>query len=78
MTEYIIDMGRSSYESQSGLLSADVSQLHEEIVRCRDCVSYITNDDGYGGNYCTCAYFDCDYAEVEPDGFCAWGERSKS
>ena len=38
MSEYIIDMGNSSYKSSSGLLCADVSQLREEIVRCKDCI----------------------------------------
>lgn len=51
----------------------------EQIVRCRDC-KYAT-DDGYGctlfgrreqvGNY----RWEDVTAEVEPDGYCAWGER---
>ena len=40
MSEYIIDMANSSYKSNSGLLCANVSQLREEIVRCRNCVHY--------------------------------------
>lgn len=39
------------------------------IVRCRDCAHY-TDDEmeyyHYCGNWCE---------QVEPDGFCAWGER---
>ena len=44
-----------------------------EIVRCRDCKHYIEHQDY---DYATCGYFDSDYAEVEPDGFCAWGDRA--
>lgn len=38
--------------------------VHEEIVRCRDCKRFHTNTKG----------FDC--PKLEPDGFCAWGERN--
>lgn len=41
----------------------------EEIVRCRDCKHY-TDDEmeyyHYCGSWCE---------QVDPDGFCAWGER---
>lgn len=47
----------------------------EEIVRCRDCV-YMTNQKYKSYEYQTCGYFDSEYAEVEPDGFCKWGERN--
>lgn len=55
-------------------------ELHEEIVRCRDCK--YANEDGD-----ECVYFAAweplpegdefrdVYVDVEPDGFCAWGER---
>ena len=69
MSEYIIEMGNSSYRSTSGLLCADVSQLKAEVVRCRDCKHY-TDDEmeyyHYCGSWCE---------QVTPDGFCAWGER---
>lgn len=80
MSEYIIDMSSSSYQSESGLLCADVSQLRDEIVRCRDCK--YANEDGD-----ECVYFAAweplpegdefrdVYVDVEPNGFCAWGER---
>lgn len=46
----------------------------EEIVRRRDCKYGID-----GGEYCA---EDCadswDWRNVEPDGFCAWGERMES
>jgi len=74
MTEFIIDMGNSSYKSSSGLLCADVSQLREEIVRCRDC-KRVTIDQG-DHDYrepLWCGLFRID---VSLDGFCAWGERA--
>ena len=51
----------------------------EEIVRCRDCANFDAKRDG-------CWWFahaerQPDYSwadepsDVEPDGFCAWGER---
>lgn len=46
----------------------------EEIVRCKDCVYYEKH-----GSFVMCMLPDGDggYAcwIVEPDGFCAWGER---
>lgn len=65
MTEYIYDT------------SIEATFLHkqkrEEIVRCRDCKYGID-----GGEYCA---EDCadswDWRCVEPNGFCAWGERKE-
>lgn len=43
-----------------------------DLVRCRDCKHY-TDDEmeyyHYCGSWCE---------QVEPDGFCAWGERRDS
>ena len=50
----------------------------EEIVRCRDCAYYYEADNYHPkGNYISqcCKYFDAYNDEVNPDGFCAWGER---
>lgn len=76
MSEYIIDMSNSSYRSASGLLCADVSQLREKIVRCRDCKYYkpwVLSRPENGG--------DCVLNKVEVDvwfdGFCAWGKRKE-
>ena len=45
----------------------------EEIVRCRDCKYGID-----GGKYCAENCADSwDWRNVEPDGFCAWGERKE-
>ena len=49
-----------------------------EIVRCRDCKHYYEVDNYRpNGNYISrcCKYFDVYMDEVEPDGFCAWGEK---
>ncbi len=49
-------------------------QVREEIVRCRDCRHYhaeFNGCDDFGD-----VWHD-EYANVEPDGFCAWGERKK-
>lgn len=46
------------------------------IVRCKDCKHY--NEQEPGGEIGTCdlGLEDLDlYSIVEPDGFCAWGER---
>lgn len=49
-----------------------------QVVRCRDCKYYGCYD---GSTWCSRTYEQvpsgtCDYQTVEPDGFCAWGERS--
>lgn len=47
-------------------------QRREEVVRCRDCEHYygvINGCDEFGDKWSG------EYANVEPDGFCAWGER---
>lgn len=89
MSEYIIGMSNSIYTSQDNLIHFDFSNIHEEIVRCRDCkhgheVDWPTDIEIPSG------YLDCtgplvttwdDYHDVpkdnpvEPDGFCKWGER---
>ena len=81
MSEYIIDMSNSSYQSTSGLLSADVSQLREEVVRCRDCKHCREHDmRAYGGDrdQFLCHHFSMSSSAgwpVELDGFCAWGKE---
>lgn len=53
--------------------------LGEEIVRCRDCAYSV--DEGYGCRRFAHMDLAGDYrwkeipAEIEPDGFCAWGEK---
>lgn len=49
-----------------------------EVVRCRDCAFMGHDKDGA---YCT--HFECwlcgepSFTDVEPEGFCSWGERRK-
>ena len=46
----------------------------EEIVRCRDCSFYDYWDaSGPYREKHVCGYWN--YLEIEPNGFCAWGER---
>lgn len=56
------------YEAIMGVM---LSRQREEVVRCRDCI-YATGD----AIYCTEGCCDeSEYRNVEPDGFCKWGER---
>lgn len=68
MGEYVCDC----YEHGTGEPWAHVgsSHVHERIVRCRDC-TYCTDSPAWPGAN------ECDYINrgVDPDGFCAWGER---
>ena len=73
MSEYIIDMSNSSYQSASGLSCADVSQIREEIVRCQNCVYFERWEYTDGTTRNVCERFE--FLDVTPDGFCAWGER---
>lgn len=60
MSEYIYDWTPNKQHAK------------EKIVRCRDCRDYRESDE-------TChssMWHNWDFPiEVEPDGFCAWGER---
>ena len=70
MSEYVVEEPSDSSASW---------RVHEHIVRCRDC-KYVT-DESYGCKYFSHYEQGASYrwedvpAEVEPDGFCAWGER---
>ena len=69
MTEYIYDIYPIDEETWQG-------EPREPIVRCRDCAFMGHDKDGA---YCT--HFECwlcgepSFTDVEPDGFCVWGER---
>ena len=48
----------------------------ERVVRCRDCAHVSEHRNTLTG--CPPTFYECrffDLAEVEPDGFCAWGKR---
>ena len=66
MSEYVVEV---EYDTLSG---AFYHTRREEIVRCRDCEHYYDSING-------CAEFGDEsrgeFANVEPDGYCAWGER---
>jgi hypothetical protein len=71
MTEYVVDFGDSRSNEFVRLNMAMVEQngamLHERVVRCgecRHCMEYM------GGIYCGHMTH-----AIEPNGFCAWGER---
>lgn len=83
MSEYIITIEQikdlvtqSATEAIDGYKLGVVKQIWQypllpKITRCRDCKFGVD-----GGEYCA---EDCadswDWRCVEPDGFCAWGER---
>lgn len=69
MTEYIIT------GEQLERLGIPDMFTEQEIVRCRDCVYICNREYANELEYHTCSYFDSEHAEVEPDGFCAWGTR---
>lgn len=52
----------------------DMAHVSERIVRCRDCkrFSLDNSDHDYRSGW-WCHRWNTDM--VEPDGFCAWGER---
>lgn len=60
MSEYIIEV---VYDTSSG---AFLHKCYEEVVRCKDCKHYRDRING-------CALLAVAFANVEPDGFCAWG-----
>lgn len=66
MSEYIYWTQGKPEQDENGLISIP----RERVVRCRDCKEYIERK-----GYATCGYFGGDYVEIEPDGFCKWGER---
>lgn len=80
-TEYVVDFG--DYRSNQfvrlnmALIEQNGAKLHERIVRCKDCKHY-------GCEWVSkevTPYFKACYRlhaiefMVEPDGYCAWGER---
>lgn len=60
-------------------------ERREEIVRCRDCEHYrahkwfeVVVGTPLGTDISDVCLLWADGCKVEPDGFCAWGERRKS
>lgn len=64
MSEFIID-----WDTNLIIDTFSKNTLREQIVRCKDCVYRGWSDAG--GHFCSRGIG----LTVEPDGFCAWGER---
>ena len=71
-TEYVVDFG--DYRSNQfvrlsiALIEQNGAKLGERVVRCRDCKHYTYS------SWHRCDLYSIAH-EVEPDGFCKWGER---
>lgn len=73
MSEHIIE---TEMFGDTAFVTIPPKEPKEEIVRCRDCKHYrdhmlvvITDVDD------VCLFWHGEPTKVEPDGFCAWGER---
>ena len=63
------DMNTPLYQA---IMDVMLSRQREEVVRCRDC-AFFRGKDWRCTSY---QWHNCDESpEVEPDGFCAWGEK---
>lgn len=63
MAEYVVEEPSSQSASW---------RVHERIVRCRDCKMCIEM-----GRRLYCDLNNGGFPEVEPEGYCAWGERKE-
>lgn len=75
MTEYIATQSELKLYDGSTIGSRiELAEPLQEIVRCRDC-KFFKHWSWADGSYAyECAI--CEYNDmVEPNGFCAWGER---
>lgn len=74
MTEYIVELPDKPAKVVRDGWNVRIEwqyKQREPIVRCRDCKFGVD-----GGKYCAEGCADSwDWRNVEPDGFCAWGER---
>lgn len=53
-------------------------RVHERIVRCRDCKRYSEHEWIIATDVSdVCHFWHGEPTKVEPDGFCAWGERKE-
>lgn len=66
MSEHIIE---TEMFGDTAFVTIPPKEPKEEIVRCRDCKHYTDDELEY---YHFCGSW-CE--QVEPNGFCAWGER---
>lgn len=81
MSEYIVELNDSPTIAVDGwnVRCDDLMIQHEEIVRCRDCVRFVPKGTyRYNSgvtNTATCDVIRGFVVQIDPDGFCAWGER---
>lgn len=68
MAEYVVEEPSSQSASW---------RVHERIVRCRDCKHYCEHEWVMVTDVSDVCHFFGDGVKVEPDGFCAWGERKE-
>ena len=76
MSEYIY----ASSGEPLAHIDGEITLARKEIVRCKDCKHYrfvdrttIFKDNCHNDSFCL-RFVDGKRMEVEPDGFCAWGE----
>lgn len=76
MSEYVIDATDAQLGDFFDARAFFGPRLKEELVRCRDCRYYkaaewiIATDVEH-----VCRFWHGKPTKVDPDGFCAWGER---
>ena len=74
MTEYIYEHKPSGADHMGKPVELPMLVQREEIVRCRDCRYY--REEWIRKLMRSVIYCDwLDGVHIEPDGFCAWGER---
>ena len=82
MSEYIVDFAAHNANAAIALCDG----VHEEIVRCKDCAwvsSYkrrnlVTGELSETVYNCSGHFWEPEgLNEVEPNGFCSWGEKKK-
>ena len=87
MSEYIAKCNEVVGISGKTMIVPDYIDMTLEIVRCRDCEHYYPHGvptcqrnrecvTGYDINGYYGEWYDGEFY-VEPDGFCAWGERKE-
>ena len=78
MSEYIITTEQlnffTGYMPDNAMIPAEMAHL-QPLVRCRDCKHKETITDCAGISQMLCRRKEQVAFVIEPDGFCAWGER---
>lgn len=78
MNEYVYATNGAPVSDAEGFISLP----REEIVRCRDCVRFIPQGTYHFNsgvvNKDTCNVIRGFVVQIDPDSFCAWGERREN